>query len=93
QSQDIQALERCVLEFFIALLDHDIGDNEYHNALYSGLAVLGIHVGHGWRSALSYTPRLSAIVTVARMLVLYKAKQDRDQEVERRQKVEGETEQ
>ncbi|KAK4220455.1 hypothetical protein QBC38DRAFT_527612, partial [Podospora fimiseda] len=90
---DIQALERWVLEFFIALLDHDIGDKEFQNALYSGLAVLGIHVGHGWRSALIYTPRLSAIVTVAWMLVLYKAKQDRDQEVERRQKVEGETEQ
>ncbi|KAK4170629.1 hypothetical protein QBC36DRAFT_226075, partial [Triangularia setosa] len=88
----MRGLERCVLEFFITLLDHAIGDNEFQNALYSGLAVLGIDVAHGWRSALVYTPRLSAIVTVARMLVLYKAKQERDDEIEQR-RAEGETQQ
>ena len=30
------------MDFFIALLDYDVGDNEYQNTLYSGLAVLGI---------------------------------------------------
>lgn len=73
-----------MLEFFITLLDHAIGDNEFQNALYSGLAVLGIDVAHGWRSAWVYTPRLSAIVTVARMLVLYRAEQERDGEIEQR---------
>ncbi len=74
---DIDELEARVLDFFIALLDHDIGDNEYQNALYSGLAVLGIQAEHGWHSALAYTPVLSAIVTVARMFVLSKAKRAR----------------
>lgn len=32
---------------FVALLDHDIGDTEFQNALYSGLAVLGIQAGYG----------------------------------------------
>jgi hypothetical protein len=80
---DTQALERCVLGFFIALLDHDVGDNEFQNALYSALAVLGIREGHDWKSALVYTPLLSAVVIVARMLVLYKAKQAREAEMER----------
>ncbi|KAK4117986.1 hypothetical protein N657DRAFT_638369, partial [Parathielavia appendiculata] len=88
---DTSELEGHVLDFFIALLDHDIGDNEFRNALYSGLAVLGIQPGHGWRSALVYTPVLSAIVTVARMLVLYKAKRARDEEIRRRQRFAGES--
>ncbi|KAK4182230.1 hypothetical protein QBC35DRAFT_510368 [Podospora australis] len=92
RSPGIRGLERPILAFFNTLLDHDIGDNEFHNALYSGLAVLGIHEGHGWRTALVYTSRLSAIVTVARMLVLYKAKQERDDEVEQRRAA-GETQQ
>jgi len=41
---------------------------------------------------LVYTPRLSAIIIVARILVLYKAKQERDDEVEQRQAA-GETQQ
>ncbi|KAL2015345.1 hypothetical protein VTK56DRAFT_5777 [Thermocarpiscus australiensis] len=89
---DTRELEGHVLDFFIALLDHDIGDNEYQNALYSGLAVLGIQAEYGWRSALVYTPVLSAIVTVARMLVLYKAKGAREAEVQRRRRAAGESE-
>jgi hypothetical protein len=57
------------------------------------LAVIGIQVGHGWKSALIYTPVLSAIVTVARMLVLYKAKQGREKEIENRIRASGESEQ
>ncbi|KAH6628947.1 hypothetical protein F5144DRAFT_594835 [Chaetomium tenue] len=42
EDPDTGELEGYVLDFFIALLDHDVGDNEYQNALYSGLAILGI---------------------------------------------------
>lgn len=93
EGADARALERHVLVFFIELMDHDIGDNEFQNALYSGLAVLGVDVAHGWRSALVYTPRLSAIVTVARMLVLYKAVQDRRIYIKQRRQTTGESEQ
>ncbi|KAJ1673709.1 hypothetical protein EV182_004712, partial [Spiromyces aspiralis] len=89
---DTSELEGHVLDFFIALLDHNIGDNEFQNALYSGLAVLGIQAEHGWRSALVYTPVLSAIVTVARMLVLYQAKRARDEEVRNWRQLTGESE-
>ncbi|KAJ1679990.1 hypothetical protein EV182_000911 [Spiromyces aspiralis] len=81
EEDDTSKLEGHILDFFIALLDHDISDNEFQNALYSGLAILGIRAEYGWRSALLYMPILSVIVTVARMLVLYKAKRARDDEV------------
>ncbi|KAJ1674268.1 hypothetical protein EV182_003631 [Spiromyces aspiralis] len=81
EEDDKSELEGHILDFFIALLDHDIGDNEFQNALYSGLAILGIQAEHGWCSALVYTPVLLAIVTVAHMLVLYKAKRAHDDEV------------
>ena len=44
---DTQTLEGLTLDFFIALLDHNVGDTEFRNALYSGLAVAGIHAKDG----------------------------------------------
>jgi hypothetical protein len=73
------------------LLDDDIGDNEYQSPLYSGLAVLGVHTQNGWQSALNYTPKLSAVVTVARMVVLYTAYRQRQEEIENRQAAASET--
>ncbi len=70
-----------MLAFLIALLDHDIKDSEYRSALVSGLAVLGLDERCGWKSAKHYTPILSAITTVAKMLVLYAAKKVRDAKI------------
>ncbi|KAJ1670459.1 hypothetical protein EV182_008199, partial [Spiromyces aspiralis] len=92
EEDDTSELEGHVLDFFIALLDHDISDNEFQNVLYSGLAILGIRAEYGWRSALLYTPVLSAIVMVARTLVLYKAKQAHDDEVQNWWQLTGESE-
>jgi hypothetical protein len=78
-------LEQSILELIIALLDHKVKDDEYTNAFYSGLAILGIDQEQGWRTALVYTPRLSAVVTVARMLVLYRAHCQRREDIGRRQ--------
>jgi hypothetical protein len=75
-------LEVQVLAFMLALLDHPFGDGEYRNALVSGLAVLGIHEKDGWHSPLGYTPKLSAIVTVARVLVVYQARLKRIEAIE-----------
>ncbi|KAK4118307.1 hypothetical protein N657DRAFT_694486 [Parathielavia appendiculata] len=52
---------------------------------------VGHPAGRGWRSALVYTPVLSAIVTVARMLVLHKAKRARHEEIRRRRRFAGES--
>jgi superfamily II DNA helicase RecQ len=76
-----EALEDHVSQFMLALLDHVLGDNEYTSALISGMAVLGISVDNGWLSALVYTPKQSAVIAIARMLVLYRSTQMRQQAV------------
>lgn len=85
-------LEGHVLDFPTALLDHDMGDNEYQSALSSGLAVLGNPPGHGWRNALVYRATLSAIVTVARTFASYKAKRAGEDEIRCGREVAGESE-
>ncbi|KAF2801300.1 uncharacterized protein BDZ99DRAFT_403588, partial [Mytilinidion resinicola] len=57
----------------LALLDHPFTDNKYTSALISGMAVLGISQRCGWESALTYTPKIAAIINISRMLVLYQA--------------------
>jgi uncharacterized C2H2 Zn-finger protein len=78
-----EALEDHVSQFMLALLDHVLGDNEYTSALISGMAVLGISVDNGWLSALVYTPKQSAVIAIARMLVLYRSTQMRQQAVDK----------
>jgi superfamily II DNA helicase RecQ len=78
-----EALEGHVLQFMLSLLDHVLGDSEYKSALISGMAVLGISAESGWLDPLVYTPKQSAIVSIARMLVLYRSTQLRQAEVDR----------
>ncbi|KAK6427947.1 hypothetical protein LTR95_015913 [Oleoguttula sp. CCFEE 5521] len=50
------------LEFWIAIFQHPLGDNEYESGLLSGLAVLGAGgVKNGWVPAIHYTPTLAAV--------------------------------
>jgi hypothetical protein len=66
------AIEEASLAFWIAMFDHKMKDHEYDSAIVSGLAVIGIrHTGEGYAAAIDYTPKLSAIVTVLRGLVVY----------------------
>ncbi len=76
-------LEDAIVQFWISVLDHDIGDSEYSNAMVGSLAVLGIETGGGWKSPLIYTPMLSAVVTTSKMIVLYKAYLTRDEQVQK----------
>jgi hypothetical protein len=66
-----EKLQKKVLALILALLNHNLGDNKYQSALISGMAVLGVSAETGWLSPLMYTPKQSAIITVARILVLY----------------------
>jgi len=70
-------LEKHVLEFLLLLLDYNLKDDKYKSVLVSVAAVFRVDSNYGWKSALSYTPTISAIVTVIRMLVLYKASKAR----------------
>lgn len=56
----------------MTLLDHRLGgrtNDEYQSALVSGIAVLGLRPEGGWQPAANFTPTLSGIIKVARMLV------------------------
>jgi hypothetical protein len=66
-----EALEGHVLQFMLSFLDHVLGDSEYKSVLISSMAVLGISPESRWLDALVYTPKQSAILIIARMLVLY----------------------
>ncbi|KAI5359693.1 hypothetical protein J4E82_011755, partial [Alternaria postmessia] len=77
-------LEDHLLGLLLSLLDHHLKDDEYKSALVSATAVMGVDGDRGWKDPLVYTPIISAVVTVARMLVLYtavKTRQDRVTEI------------
>jgi hypothetical protein len=80
--QQVEALQDRVHDFMLALLDHNLCDNEYTSASISGMAVLGISAESGWLSPLVYTPKQSAVVNASRMLVLYKSTQMRQQAID-----------
>ncbi|KAF2835754.1 hypothetical protein M501DRAFT_915202, partial [Patellaria atrata CBS 101060] len=75
-------LESNTLAFLLSLLDHQLKDSEYQSALISATAAFGVDADQGWKGVLAYTPTLSAIITVARMLVLYQARQTRIRSIE-----------
>jgi hypothetical protein len=56
------------------MFDYELKDREFESSIISTAAVLGLEVEkEGWRSALSYMPMLSAIITTLRALVVYRA--------------------
>lgn len=78
-----QRVDEACLAWWISLLDHPLQDHEYDSAMVSGMAVLGWSPHSSrWREATTYTPIISAIVTVARMLVIYQAKCVRHHQVQ-----------
>ena len=65
------------------MFDYELKDREFESSIISVAAVLGLEVERGgWRSALSYTPMLSAIITTLRALVVYQAYSDRRRSIE-----------
>ncbi|KAL1972774.1 hypothetical protein VTN31DRAFT_7188 [Thermomyces dupontii] len=75
----LDAADRSILRWCIALLDHRLGgrhEQEFQSGLISGLAVLGIREDGGWEPASSFTPVLSAMIKIARMLVALQAWDD-----------------
>ena len=68
---ELQPIERECLRFCLALLDHHVHSGHYHSAVVSALAVLGIDTEQStWLPAEGYTTKLSAVVKLARMMVI-----------------------
>lgn len=62
------------MSLWINIIDHELHNDEFESGIISGLAVLGIDTQSGsWRTALNYTPILSAIVSLMRALVVHRA--------------------
>ena len=70
-------IQREVLRFCIDLLNHPLKDDEYKSAIISGLAVLGIQDDEGWLDAEDYTPKYSAVIKLARLMVVQEAYEQR----------------
>jgi hypothetical protein len=85
QQEDIaKQIEHACMTFWLAMLDHDIGDSEHINGIISALMVLAIDERNkGWKPATLYTPILSAIITVSRSMVVYQAYDNRNAIVKR----------
>jgi superfamily II DNA helicase RecQ len=66
-------LDLAVLGWAVALFDHDTKNGPYENVVISGLAVLGLRDDGGWADAIDYTYNYSAIIKIARMLVIKQA--------------------
>jgi hypothetical protein len=80
----LQAGEDASLAFWIAMFDHTLQDREFESGIISAAAILGLEVEkEGWKSALTYTPALSAIITTMRALVVYQGYRERQVAIER----------
>ena len=63
-----------MLNFWVSMLDHSLPNSEFDSGLLSAVAVLGLDTeSAGWTDAPSFTPKLSAIITISRALVIYSA--------------------
>nr|GEZ17793.1 RecQ helicase L2 [Tanacetum cinerariifolium] len=68
----LSSIQRACLEFCIALMSQKITRKEYDSALVCALAVLGVKED-GWKGAEQYPPVLSAVIKVARFMVVQQA--------------------
>jgi len=80
--KQMRGLDNDCLEFCIRLLNHQLPGDAYENAIISGLSILGIKDGGGWLEATEYTTNYSAIVKLARALVIEHAYQTRCKQIE-----------
>ena len=78
-------IQREILRLWMALLDHPLQDNEYKSVLISGLAALGLREDDGWLDAEDYTPKYSAVIKLARLMVIHEACIRRQEAIERYQ--------
>lgn len=70
--QPLTAIDRQILAWCVELFNHPLSgsaEQEFESAIVSGLAVMGIRADGGWENALGFTPKLSAVIKLARMIV------------------------
>ncbi|KAJ9129553.1 DEAD-like helicases superfamily protein, partial [Pleurostoma richardsiae] len=80
-STSYDVLDRLTLEFIVSLLDHQLKESPYDSALLSGLAVLGLKDAQDWLSPGETTTYFSAIIKIARMLVVRQTFLEREEQI------------
>jgi len=63
-------------------LNQPLQDDEYKSVLISGLAILGMREDDGWLDAEDYTPKYSAVIKLARLMVVQEAYERRREAIE-----------
>jgi superfamily II DNA helicase RecQ len=86
----IRVIQREVLRLCISLLNHPLQDNEYKSAIISGLAILGMKDDGGWLNAEDYTPKYSAVIKLARLMVVQEAYERKKEAMRRLQEDDNE---
>jgi hypothetical protein len=77
-----ERFHRDCLDTVVQFLDHPFkSGNHYDSIIISALAVMGLDEGGGWVPVMNYTPVYSAVVKVARYLVLYQSILERQGQV------------
>ena len=72
EAERLSSIQKACLEFCIALMSQLITRREYDSPLVCALAVLGVKED-GWKGAEQYPPVLSAVIKVARFMVVQQA--------------------
>ncbi|KAG4427745.1 hypothetical protein IFR05_016773 [Cadophora sp. M221] len=88
--EKIRVIQREVLRLCISLLNHPLQDNEYKSAIISGLAILGMKDDGGWLNAEDYTPKYSAVIKLARLMVVQEAYEKKKEAMRRLQENDNE---
>jgi hypothetical protein len=70
EREQMAELDQGCLQFCIELLDHRLVGNPYESPIISGLSILGIGPGETWVEPTEYTTIYSAIIKIARALVV-----------------------
>ncbi len=70
------------MRLWIALFNQPLQDDEYKSVVISGLAVLGIREDDGWLDTEDYTPKYSAVIKLARLIVVQEAYERRQEAIE-----------
>jgi superfamily II DNA helicase RecQ len=73
EDEKLSKIEAAVLRFCITLLDHPIRRSEYDCPFVLALAVLGVDEKEGWKGTELYPPILSALIKIARFMVVQQA--------------------
>ncbi|KAH8878525.1 hypothetical protein GQ53DRAFT_674001, partial [Thozetella sp. PMI_491] len=73
----------------LALLNHPLPRSKYNSVLLNALATLGQKPNGGWAAPYEYTPHYSAVLKIARLLVVLQSEQACDEAVAKGQPDEG----